>query len=121
MEDACIIITGYQDEESPGRQLLNLLEGAEDRKLTINGSTVLVRCRVEQVGLSAHGDKSEIMALLERLSSRRVFLVHGNRDAIHELGNELAAEDYRRLVYLPECGQEYEVLLHKKRKQIAQI
>ncbi len=117
LEDACIIITGYQDEESPGRQLLNLLEGAEDRKLTINGSTVPVRCRVEQVGLSAHGDKSEITALLERLSSRRVFLVHGNRDAIHELGNELAAEDYRRQVYLPECGQEYEVLLHKKRKQ----
>lgn len=118
-EDACIIITGYQDEESPGRQLLNLLEETGDRRLTVDGSTLPVRCRIEQVGLSAHGDKSEIMVLLERLSARRVFLVHGNRDAIDELGNELAAEDYRRQIYLPECGQEYEVLLHKKRKQLS--
>jgi len=120
-EDACIIITGYQDEESPGRQLLNLLEGTKERKLTIDGCTLPVKCRVEQVGLSAHGDKSEIVALLEQLSSRRVFLVHGNRDAIDELGNELAAEDYRRQIYLPECGQEYEVLLHNKRKQLTYV
>lgn len=116
-EDACIIITGYQDEESPGRQLLDLLHDPEGGKLTVNGSTVPVKCRIEQVGLSAHGDKSEIMALLERLSSRRVFLVHGNREAIDELGSELAAEDYRRQIYLPECGQAYEVEVRKKRKQ----
>lgn len=118
-EDACIIITGYQDEESPGRQLLNLLENPEERSLSINGSTVPVKCRVEQVGLSAHGDKSEIMALLERLSARKVFLVHGNREVIAELGNELSAEDYRRQVYLPECGQGYEITLHTKRKQLS--
>lgn len=118
-ENACIILTGYQDEESPGRQLLNLLEETKERKLTLDGNTLPVRCQIEQVGLSAHGDKSEITALLEQLSSRRVFLVHGNRDAIDELGNELAAEDYRRQIYLPECGQEYEVVLHKKRKQLS--
>ncbi len=132
-EDACIIITGYQDEESPGRQLLNLLEetkspilqaGPEEEvpaghKLTLDGITVPVRCRIEQVGLSAHGDKSEITALLERISSRHIFLVHGNREVILELGKELAAEDYRRHVYLPECGQEYEPVIHTKRKQLS--
>lgn len=116
-EDACIIITGYQDEESPGRQLLNLLENPADASLTLNGSTVPVKCRIEQVGLSAHGDKMEIQSLLERLSSRHIFLVHGNRDAMEELGSELAGQDYRRHVYLPECGQSYEVVLHNKRKQ----
>lgn len=119
MENACIIITGYQDEESPGRQLLNLLENPEERSLTINGSTIPVKCRIEQVGLSAHGDKSEIMALLDRLSARRIFLVHGNREVIDELGNELAAEDYRRQIFLPECGQAYEITLHNKRKQLS--
>lgn len=119
LENACIIITGYQDEESPGRQLLNLLEDPEDKTLTINGSTVPVKCRIEQVGLSAHGDKSEIMALLDRLSSRHVFLVHGNEEVIEELGSELAGEDYRRRIYLPECGQKYEILLHNKRKQLS--
>ncbi len=118
-EDACIIITGYQDEESPGRQLLNLLDDPEEKRLNINGVSIPVKCRIEQVGLSAHGDKSEITALLERLSSRRIFLVHGNRDVIVELGNELASEDYRRQVYLPECGQSYEITLHNKRKQLS--
>lgn len=118
-ENACIIITGYQDEESPGRQLLNLLEHPEEGRLTIDGSTIPVKCRIEQVGLSAHGDKSEIMALLEQLSARRIFLVHGNQDVIYELGNELAAEDYRRQIYLPECGQSYELLLRNKRKQLS--
>lgn len=119
MENACMIITGYQDEESPGRQLLNLLEHPQDQTITVNGNTVPVKCRIEQVGLSAHGDKAEIMALLNRLSSRHVFLVHGNPDVIEELGQELAAEDYRRRIYLPECGQEYEVSLHKKRRQLS--
>lgn len=118
-ENACIIITGYQDEESPGRQLLNLLEDANEQTLTINGCTVPVKCRIEQVGLSAHGDKSEIMGLLDRLSSRHVFLVHGNKEVIEELGSELAKEDYRRSIYLPECGQEYEIALHTRRKQLS--
>lgn len=118
-EDACIIITGYQDEESPGRQLLNAIEHPEDAVLTLNGTAVPVKCRICQVGLSAHGDKSEIMSLLERISARHVFLVHGNREVIQELGNELASEDYRRRIYLPECGQEYEITLNNKRKQLS--
>lgn len=120
-EDACIIITGYQDEESPGRQLLNLLDrpDSENASLTLNGTVVPVRCRIEQVGLSAHGDKSEITALLESLSPRNIFLVHGNPEGIRELGAELTAGDYRRQVYLPECGQTFELSLHAKRKQQA--
>lgn len=116
-ENACIIITGYQDEESPGRQLLNLLENQTDAKLTLNGTAVPVRCRIEQVGLSAHGDKMEILNLVDRLSPRHIYLVHGNRDAVEELGKELAGQDYRRQVYLPECGQSYEFALRSKRKQ----
>ncbi len=128
-ENACIIVTGYQDEEAPGRQLLNLLGSPEPGpsqdgvsssqapSLSVGGSTVPVRCRIEQVGLSAHGDKSEIAAMLESLSPRHIFLVHGNEDSIHELGSELAAADYRRQVYLPECGQCHELSLHTKRKQ----
>lgn len=117
-EEACIIITGYQDEESPGRQLLNLLENKEERTITLDGATMPVKCRIEQVGLSAHGDKSEITALLERLSARQIFLVHGNGDTVRDYGAELAREDYRRHVYLPECGQAYEVEIRKKRQQL---
>lgn len=116
-ENACIIITGYQDEESPGRKLLNLLENPEDATLSLNGISVPVKCRIEQVGLSAHGDKLEIESLLDRLSPRHIFLVHGNQDSMEELGHELTSQDYRRQVYLPECGQSYEITLRNKRKQ----
>ncbi len=121
-ENACIIITGYQDEESPGRQLLDLLDStASDRKLTLGQNTYPVRCRIEQVGLSAHSDRGEIEALLDRLSARHLFLVHGNADVIRQLGMELAAQDFRRQVILPECGQEYPVILHAKRKQLSTL
>ncbi len=116
-ENACIIITGYQDEESPGRQLLNLLENPKDASLSLGGVSVPVKCRIEQVGLSAHGDKLEIQGLLDRLSPRHVFLVHGNRDVMDELGQELSVQDFRRQIYLPECGQSYEISLGIKRKQ----
>ncbi len=117
-EDACIIVTGYQDEESPGRQLLNLLENKEECRITLDGTSLPVNCRIEQVGLSAHGDKSEITALLERLSARQVFLVHGNEETVCAYGKELAKEDYRRHIYLPECGQTYRVEIRKKRQQL---
>ncbi len=125
-ENACVIFTGYQDEEAPGRQLLNLVNckaqspeepSCAPASLNVDGITLPVRCRVEQIGLSAHGDKSEITALLESLSPRHIFLVHGSEDSIHELGDELNTADYRRQVYLPECGQCYELELHAKRKQ----
>lgn len=117
-EDGCIIITGYQDEEAPGRALLNLLEETEERRITIDGTSLPVHCRVEQVGLSAHGDKSEIAALMDRITPRRIFLVHGDDDAINELGKELSV-DYRRQIYMPKCGEHYEIEIHNKRKQLA--
>jgi len=116
-ENACIIITGYQDEESPGRQLLHLLEDPKDTSISLNGVTLPVKCRIEQVGLSAHGDKMEIEGLVGRLCPRHIYLVHGNQDAMEELGKDLSCQDFRRQVYLPQCGQRYEFSLRSKRKQ----
>ncbi len=119
MENGCIIITGYQDEESPGRALLNLLEETEKR-MTIDGITIPVKCRIEQVGLSAHGDKSEIEMMVDRLSARRVFLVHGDREAINDVGKSLS-EDFTRHIYMPNCGESFDLDIKNKRKQISQL
>jgi len=63
LDNGYIVITGYQDEESPGRQLLQLLDNDEDeRTLEINNKTIPLKCKVERIGLSAHGDKVEINA-----------------------------------------------------------
>lgn len=119
MENGLILITGYQDEEAPGRKLLNLADAAEDedRILQIDGQAIPVRARVEKVGLSAHGDQQEILNLLSVLSPRDVFLVHGDPSAINELAPRVTGEHLRN-VYIPESGEVIEVEYRNLRKQL---
>lgn len=116
MERGCMIITGYQDEEAPGRKLMDLAGGKED-SIYLDGITVPVRCEVHRVGLSAHGDQGEIRALIERLSPRDLFLVHGEKQTTEMFAASLDT-DYRRRVCIPECGQTYEVSYRNRRKQL---
>lgn len=133
MEDGCIIITGYQDEEAPGRKLMNLLEAkkAEEPenpespsepssapKLLLDGLSVPVRCKVAQVGLSAHGDQNEISSLIDHLSPRDIFLVHGDKEVIRAFASNLALS-YKQHLYLPECGNSYDLNVQNKRKQLS--
>lgn len=118
MENGYIVITGYQDEEAPGRQIQQLLESTEEERfLTVNEHRVPVRCCLKKVSLSAHGDKSEIQSLLERLSSRHVFLVHGDSQVIDKLSAELSA-DYRTRIYTPQVGDSEIIYLRNPRKQL---
>ena len=77
-----IAITGYQDEESPGRALLALAKTKDkNRTLTLNGRRISVECSVETYSLSAHADGGQLAALARRLSPRSVHLVHGSPEA----------------------------------------
>src|SRR5713226_9574487 len=78
--NASILITGYQDEESPGRRLLNLAEKKENT-LELGGMKVEVRCQVAKYSLSAHADGGELAAYAAALKPRRVALVHGDPEA----------------------------------------
>ena len=86
-----ISITGYQDEESPGRALLDLARDREasERVLTLNGQRLQVACQVETYSLSAHADSGELAALVNRLSPRTVYLVHGDSEARGALASAL--------------------------------
>ena len=95
-----IAITGYQDEESPGRALLNLMQekDSEERVLMLNGQRVRVACQVEPYSLSAHADGGELTGLVQRLKPRTCFLVHGDAEARGALSSMVD-------VYLPEGVQ----------------
>ncbi len=84
LENASILITGYQDEEAPGKRLLDLAE-QKNSTLDLNGATVQVRCHVAKYSLSAHADGGELAAYAAVLKPRRVALVHGDEDARHAL------------------------------------
>lgn len=119
MENGYIVITGYQDEESPGRKILDLLEAEEDKEryLNINGLNIPVKCNVRKIGLSAHADKNEIKGVLERISPRNIILVHGNEEVIKSLGKEISSEFLGR-TFTPACGEEININIKNPRKQL---
>lgn len=84
-----IAITGYQDEEAPGRRLLDLAEAhPSQRHWWIGDRMYPVRCRVERYSLSAHADSFEIAGLVRQMSpSQGVVLVHGEGDARESLAS----------------------------------
>jgi len=74
-EHTTVLFVGYQAEETRGRILLS---GAPEVK--IFGSAVAVRAKIEEIsGLSAHGDRRELMRWLKSCSGtpRIVRITHG--------------------------------------------
>ncbi|WP_257347271.1 MBL fold metallo-hydrolase [Pseudalkalibacillus decolorationis] len=108
-EKNAIFITGYQDEESPGRRLLSLADGTE-KTLELNGRVYPVSCQIGKYGLSAHADAEEMNRFIESLKPTYTLLVHGDDDARNELGNKI---DPRFNPILTENGESYPF---KKRK-----
>ena len=101
--NASILITGYQDEEAPGRKLLDLAEHKKST-LDIGGQQVEVHCRVARYNLSAHADGGELSAFAAALRPNRVALVHGDDEARTALRGLLTGTD----VVLPVEGMTLE-------------
>lgn len=97
---ASILLTGYVDEESPGRRLLDLAEGKRET-LELDGQTIAVKAHVQQYSLSAHADGNELASYASRLHPRRVALVHGDADSREALRGLLQRE---MEVLLPQDG-----------------
>lgn len=93
-----VLLCGYQDEESPGRQLLRLFEtDASRRKLRIfndeGGFTEInVRSRAGKFQLSAHSDLGEMVEAIADLHPEHVVLVHGEPDQQMNLSGALLAK-----------------------------
>lgn len=102
-EKHAIFVTGYQDEESPGRKLLSLADG-ESKTLELNGTTYEVHCRVDKYGLSAHADAMEMARFIEGLKPAHTLLVHGDEDARFQLSQRI---DPRYEPILVENGSSY--------------
>ncbi|MCZ6874659.1 MAG: MBL fold metallo-hydrolase [bacterium] len=96
-----ILITGYQDEESPGRALLRLAAGEGERRLKLGDRIVDVQCHVDIYGLSAHADRMQIVGLIEAMRPRTVVLVHGDGEARRSLATGMSCND----VVVAENGQ----------------
>lgn len=112
--NASILITGYQDEESPGKKLLDLAEHKQ-QTLELGGQQVQVQCTVAKYSLSAHADGGELANYAAALSPRRVALVHGDEDARHALRGLLTNTE----ILLPTNGESLLVEQKKARAKHA--
>jgi metallo-beta-lactamase family protein len=97
--DALLLFVGYQGEGTLGAHLQS---GA--RTARIDGAVREVRCGIRSIsGFSAHADESELLEWLAHFAGtsrrpRRVFLVHGDPDALVALEpgvRSLGLEPYR--------------------------
>ena len=85
-----ILLTGYQAEDSGGRQLI------DESRLTIFGNTVDINLEVEKFTLSNHSGHSAIVEFVHQINPNDVILFHGNRDSGQELlKNELIKSDIK--------------------------
>jgi uncharacterized protein len=105
-----ILLTGYQDEESPGRRLQELGEKGTGT-IRLGTDKIDVRCRLATYSLSAHADEAQLISLTETLDPEHVLLVHGDLPARQSL--EKAISQRGRIVHLPEAGQTIELTFEK--------
>jgi Cft2 family RNA processing exonuclease len=97
-----ILLTGYQDEESPGRRLQEMAEKGRGA-LWLGKDKVDVQCRLGSYSLSAHADEGQLISLVETLNPEHVVLVHGDETARGSLARAL--EERKRITHLPKAGQ----------------
>ncbi|MGB9826317.1 MAG: MBL fold metallo-hydrolase RNA specificity domain-containing protein, partial [Desulfofundulus sp.] len=89
-EKNAILLCGYQDEEAPGRQLMELAgRPVGERRWILPDRVVDVRCELAFYSLSAHADRRELVMIAAQVKPKKVVLVHGEGEAKRILAGEL--------------------------------
>jgi uncharacterized protein len=105
-ERNAIFLTGYQDEEAPGRHLQRILkerQESESATWKVDGKSLTLRCQIGTYSLSAHADEAELVNMAESFDTDEVMLVHGDPSARHSLA--MALRQRGRRVLTPRIGQ----------------
>jgi Cft2 family RNA processing exonuclease len=104
-EECAIFLTGYQDEESPGRRLLELKTG--DTWRFPDGEEVPMACRVQKYNLSAHADQIQLCQFVSYVKPTAIALVHGEPAPIQTLRSKLVL---KHVVWTPRNGETFDPL-----------
>lgn len=119
-EHAAIFISGYTDEESPGRLLQSLEPGSE---IELDGTPLTVRAKIQRFGLSAHADRVGITQVIHRVNPQHLVLIHGSTTALHDLSHAGDLRD-KYWIHIPEVGDEIvfgQAPEHLSKAQIARV
>jgi Cft2 family RNA processing exonuclease len=119
-ENAAVFISGYTDEESPGRLLQGLEPGTE---IELDGTKLTVRCQVRKFNLSAHADRVGLTQVIHRVAPKHLILVHGSPYALRQLSNAGDLRD-RYWIHIPKLGDTISFGVppeHLSMKQLARV
>jgi Cft2 family RNA processing exonuclease len=119
-ENAAIFISGYTDEESPGRFLQSLEPGAE---IELDGTPLTVRAKIQRFNLSAHADRVGITQVIHRVNPQHLILIHGSKSALHELSRAGDLRD-KYWIHIPDVGDTItfgEAPEHLSKAQVARV
>ena len=97
-----IFLTGYQDEESPGRRIQELKTGDT---LKLDGEDVPMMCRVDKYNLSAHADQVQLCQQVSYMKPQSIILVHGEIGPLKTLREKLIG---KYVVYAPSNGESFD-------------
>ncbi|GHO88908.1 MBL fold metallo-hydrolase [Dictyobacter formicarum] len=101
---ASILITSYQDEESPGKRLLDVVDRRQDH-LDLDGVSTPIHCHIGKYSLSAHADAGELASYAASLQPLYVALVHGDEESRLALRARLPDAE----VLLPDNAAEFTI------------
>ncbi len=72
-----LLLVGYADPDSPAGKILAAQPG-DPIRLHRNHAPVTLKCRVEKFDFSGHAPREALATYAERLSPRKILLVHGD-------------------------------------------
>lgn len=85
-ENGCVLLTGYQVEDTPGDKLLKTNYFEND------GERFKVKMEVEKYDFSAHADRDELLNLIRSINPKKVVCIHGEKTK--EFADELQGMGY---------------------------
>jgi putative mRNA 3-end processing factor len=99
--DACLLLTGYQAENTPGHGLLKTgyFENQDDGRYKVN-------LEVMKFGFSGHAGKTELLSLIKHVKPKTVICVHG--DGTKKFSEEIR-DDLKIESHAPRNGDVLEV------------
>ncbi len=104
--ECTILFVGYQAEGTLGRRILD-----GEKKVKIHGEEVAVKADIVKIdGFSAHADQKGLVEWLKgfRKTPGKVFLVHGEEDALKTLQRVILSETGIR-AEIPAYGARYDI------------
>ncbi len=99
--NAAVFISGYTDEESPGRLLQGLESGTE---IELDGTKLTVRSQIRKFNLSAHADRVGLTQVIHRVAPKHLILVHGSPSALKQLSTTGDLRS-RYWIHIPKIGE----------------